>query len=85
MEISELHITNDEENSILNKIILNVSIFDLLKNKFSYKNILINSGEFIINLNNLEVLSSIEEFDNKKINFEKVNIKFFLIKNRLSA
>ena len=29
------------------------------------------SGEFIINLNNLEILSSIEEFDNKKINFEK--------------
>ena len=84
MEISEVHITNDEENSILNKIILNVSIFDLLKNKFSYKNILINSGEFIINLNNLEVLSSIEEFDNKKINFEKVNIKFFDNK-RLSA
>ena len=77
LEISEVHITNDEENSILNKIVLNVSIFDLLKNKFSYKNILINSGEFIINLNNLEVLSSIEEFDNKKINFEKVNIKFF--------
>ena len=77
LEISEVHITNDEENSILNKIILNVSIFDLLKNKFSYKNILINSGEFIINLNNLEILSSIEEFDNKKINFKKVNIKFF--------
>ena len=77
LEISEVHITNDEENSILNKIILNVSIFDLLNNKFSYKNILINSGEFIINLNNLEILSSIEEFDNKKINFEKVNIKFF--------
>ena len=77
LEISEVHITNDEENSILNKIILNVSIFDLLNNKFSYKNIFINSGEFIINLNNLEILSSIEEFDNKKINFEKVNIKFF--------
>ncbi|MEK9893803.1 MAG: hypothetical protein VW454_02495, partial [Pelagibacteraceae bacterium] len=40
LEISEVHITNDEENSILNKIVLNVSIFDLLKNKFSYKNIL---------------------------------------------
>jgi len=77
LEISEVHITNDEENSILNKIVLNVSIFDLLKNKFSYKNILINSGEFIVNLNNLENLSSIEEFDDKKINFEKVNIKFF--------
>ena len=77
LEISEVHITNDEENSILNKFILNVSIFDLLKNKFSYKNILISSGEFIINLNNLGVLTSIEEFNNKKINFEKVNIKFF--------
>ena len=50
---------------------------DLLQNKFSYKNILLDGGEFIINLEKLKNLTKIEEFNKKKIKFNNVSVKFF--------
>jgi len=84
LEISEVHLSNEDENSILNKVILNVSILDLLQNKFSYKNILLDGGEFIINLEKLKNLTKIEEFNKKKIKFNNVSVKFFNQKKTFS-
>ena len=77
LEISEVHLSSEDENSILNQVILNISILDLLQNKFSYKNILLDGGEFIINLEKLKNLTNIEEFNKKKIKFKNVSVKFF--------
>ena len=77
LEISEVHLSNEDENSILNQVVLNISILDLLQNKFSYKNILLDGGEFIINLEKLKNLTKIEEFNKKKIKFNNVSVKFF--------
>ena len=77
LEISEVHLSSEDENSILNQVILNISILDLLQNKFSYKNILLDGGEFIINLEKLKNLTNIEEFNKKKIKFNNVSVKFF--------
>ena len=84
LEISEVHLSNEDENSILNQVILNVSILDLLQNKFSYKNILLDGGEFIINLEKLKNLTKIEEFNKKKVKFNNVSVKFFNQKKTFS-
>lgn len=77
LEISNINLTKNNENSILEKVILNVSIFDLIRNRFKYGDVLLSGGEFIIDLNNAGDLSIISNFKNKKIKFNDVNLRFF--------
>ena len=56
LEISEIHIQKENENSILNKVIIRTSIFDLIQNRFSYKDVTLEGGEFIVS--NLFLLSN---------------------------
>ena len=77
LEISNINLTKNNENSILEKVILNISIFDLIRNRFAYGDVLLSGGEFIIDLNNAGDLSIISNFKNKKIKFNDVNLRFF--------
>ena len=77
LEISNINLTKNNENSILEKVILNISIFDLIRNRFTYGDVFLSGGEFIIDLNNAEDLSIISNFKNKKIKFNDVNLRFF--------
>ena len=77
LEISNINLTKNNENSILEKVILNISIFDLIRNRFTYGDVLLSGGEFIIDLNNTGDLSIISNFKNKKIKFNDVNLRFF--------
>ena len=77
LEISNINLTKNNENSILEKVILNISIFDLIRNRFTYGDVLLSGGEFIIDLNNAGDLSIISNFKNKKIKFNDVNLRFF--------
>ncbi len=78
LEISDIHISKGDENSILNKIVLKVSIIDLLKKKYSYKKkIILNGGELIIDLNSLSDLYLIKKFKNQEIIFKNLSLKFF--------
>ena len=77
LEISNINLTKNNENSILEKVILNISIFDLIRNRFKYGDVLLSGGEFIIDLNNAGDLSIISNFKNKKIKFNDVNLRFF--------
>ena len=74
LEISNINLTKNNENSILEKVILNISIFDLIRNRFTYGDILLSGGELIIDLNNVRDLSIISDFKNKEI--EQINGKF---------
>ena len=77
LEISEIHLTKKNENSIVNKIEVNISIFDLLKNKYFYKKIIFHGGEFIVDLDSLNDVYYNNNFQNKKIIFKELNLKFF--------
>ena len=78
LEISEVHLAKENENSILNKIILRISILDLLKKKYSYKKkIIFDGGELIVDLNNLNDVLFINNFENQKIIFKNLSLKFF--------
>jgi len=77
LEISNINLTKNNENSILEKVILNISIFDLIRNRFTYGDVLLSGGELIIDLNNVRDLSIISDFKNKKIRFNDVNLRFF--------
>ena len=78
LEISEVHIAKENENSILNKIILRISILDLLKKKYSYKKkIILDGGELIVDLNNLNDVMFINDFQNQKVIFRNLSLKFF--------
>lgn len=77
LEITEVYLATESENSIVNKIIINISVYDLLKNRLSFGNIFLHGGEFIADLNNLNQLAEISGFKEKKITFEEVAIKFF--------
>ena len=78
LEISEVYIAKEDENSILNQIILGVSILDLLKENYSYKKkIIFNGGEFIVDLNSLKDVFEIDNFQNQKIIFKNLSLKFF--------
>ena len=77
LEISNINLTKNNENSILEKVILNISIFDLIRNRFTYGDVLLSGGEFIIDLNNVRDLLIISDFKNKKIKFNDVNLRFF--------
>ncbi|MFL2525005.1 MAG: hypothetical protein ACJ0Q7_00670 [Pelagibacteraceae bacterium] len=78
LEISEVHIAKENENSILNKIILRTSILDLLKKKYSYKKkIIFDGGELIVDLNNLNDVMFINDFQYQKVIFKNLSLKFF--------
>ena len=77
LEISEVHVAKNNENSILNKIVLRVSIIDLLKKKYSIKNITFDGGELIIDLNNLNDVYLTKSFNNQKVFFKNLSLKFF--------
>ena len=77
LQISEIYLNKENENSIIDNINVEVSPLDLISNKFSYNDIIIQGGEFIIDLNDLNRLNSIEEFSDKKVIFKEVSLKFF--------
>ncbi len=77
LEISEIHFTKKNENSIVSKIQLNVSIYDMLKSKYFYKKIIFYGGELIVDLDSLNDVYLNSNFQNKKIIFKELNLKFF--------
>ena len=77
LEISEIHVTKKGENSILNKIFVSVSIFDLLRGKYSYEKVVFEGGELIIDLDNLRSVYFIENFQKQRIIFKDLSLKFF--------
>ena len=77
LEITEIHVTKKSENSILNKIFVSVSIFDLLRGKYSYKKVVFEGGELIVDLDNLRNVYLIENFQNQRIIFKDFSLKFF--------
>src|SRR5210317_652879 len=77
LQISEIYLNKENENSIIDNINVEVSPLDLISNKFSYNDIIIQGGEFIIDLNDLNKLNLIEEFSDKKVIFKEVSLKFF--------
>ena len=77
LEISEVYFKKDKENSLVNKIIIDVSIFDLLKGKFNYGNIILENGELLVDTNDFKKLTLIEEFEKQNLILRDVNLKFF--------
>ena len=77
IEISEVHVSKKDENSILNKVFLSISIFDLLRSKYSYKKILFDGGELIIDLDDLRNVYLNDAFKKQKIIFKNLSLKFF--------
>ncbi|MDB3873328.1 hypothetical protein N9317_04700 [Pelagibacteraceae bacterium] len=77
LQISEIYLNKENENSIIDNINVEVSPLDLISNKFSYNDIIIQGGEFIIDLNDLNRFNLIEEFSDKKVIFKEVSLKFF--------
>ena len=77
LEISEIHVTKKGENSILNKIFVSVSIFDLLRGKYSYEDVVFEGGELIVDLDNLRNVYFIENFQKQRIIFKNLSLKFF--------
>lgn len=77
LEISEIHVTKKGENSILNKIFVSVSIFDLLRGKYSYEKVVFEGGELIVDLDNLRNVYFIENFKKQRIIFKDFSLKFF--------
>ena len=77
LEITEIHVTKKSENSILNKIFVSVSIFDLLRGKYSYKKVVFEGGELIVDLDNLRNVYFIENFQKQRIIFKNLSLKFF--------
>ena len=77
LEISEIHVTKKGENSILNKIFVSVSIFDLLRGKYSYEDVVFEGGELIVDLDNLRNIYFIENFQKQRIIFKNLSLKFF--------
>jgi len=84
LQISEIYLNKENENSIIDNINVEVSPLDLISNKFSYNDIIIQGGEFIIDLNDLNRLNLIEEFSDKKVIFKEVSLKFFNNKQSFS-
>ena len=77
MEISEVHVSKKDENSILNKVYLSISIFDLLRSKYTYKKILFDGGELIVDLEDLRSVYINDDFKKQKITLKNVSLKFF--------
>jgi len=77
LEISDVYLKNKNENSILNKIKVEISVYNLIQNKFSYNDITLDGGEFIIDISNFSKINDIKEFDRKKIVLKNIDLKFF--------
>jgi len=77
LEISEVHVSQKDENSILNKVFINISIFDLLRGNYSYKKILFDGGELIVDLDDLQNIYKNNAFKKQEIKFENLSLKFF--------
>jgi len=77
IEISEVHVSKKDENSILNKVFLSISIFDLLRSKYSYKKILFDGGELIVDLDDLGNIFKNDAFEKQNIKFKNLSLKFF--------
>lgn len=77
LELSEVHVSKKNENSILNKVFLSISIFDLLRNKYSYKKILFDGGELIVDLDDLGNVFKNDAFEKQNIKFKNLSLKFF--------
>ena len=77
LELSEVHVSKKNENSILNKVFLSISIFDLLRSKYSYKKILFDGGELIVDLDDLGNVFKNDAFEKQKIIFKNLSLKFF--------
>ena len=77
LEISDVYLKNKNENSILNKIKVEISVYNLIQNKFSYDDITLDGGEFIIDISNSSKINDIKEFDRKKIVLKNIDLKFF--------
>ena len=77
LEISEVHVSQKDENSILNKVYINISIFDLLRGNYSYKKILFDGGELIVDLDDLQNIYKNNAFKKQEIKFENLSLKFF--------
>jgi hypothetical protein len=85
IELSEIHFSKNTENSILDKMNLRVSVHSLFKTSIDYGNIVLEGGEFLIDLEDVKKLSKIEEFKRKKeIKIKNVNLKFFNKANSFS-
>ena len=83
LELSEVHVSKKNENSILNKVFLSISIFDLLRSKYSYKKILFDGGELIVDLEDLGNVFKNDAFEKQNIIFKNLSLKFFRNKNHL--
>ena len=77
LEISEVHVSKKDENSILNKVYLSISIFDLLRSTYTYKKILFDGGELIVDLEDLRSVYINDDFKKQKITLKNVSLKFF--------
>ena len=77
LEISEVHVSKKDENSILNKVYLSISIFDLLRSKYTYKKILFDGGELIVDLEDLRSVYINDDFKKQIITLKNVSLKFF--------
>ena len=77
LELSEVHVSKKNENSILNKVFLSISIFDLLRSKYSYKKILFDGGELIVDLDDLGNVFKNDAFEKQNIKFKNLSLKFF--------
>ena len=77
LELSEVHVSKKNENSILNKVFLSISIFDLLRSKYSYKKILFDGGELIVDLDDLGNVFINDAFEKQNIKFKNLSLKFF--------
>ncbi len=81
LEVSEVHVSKKDENSILNKVFLSISIFDLLRSQYSYKKILFDGGELIVDLDDLRNVYTNPALNKQKIIFKNLSLKFFQNKN----
>ena len=81
LQLTEIYLKKEEENSVIDKIVLDVSIIDLLKGKFNYGDIVLEDGEILVDINDYKKLTLIEEFEKQNLEFRRVNFKFFDEKN----
>ena len=77
LELSEVHVSKKNENSILNKVFLSISIFDLLRGEYSYKKILFEGGELVVDLDDLGNVFKNDAFKKQNIKFKNLSLKFF--------
>ena len=60
LQLTEIYLKKDEENSVIDKIVLDVSIIDLLNGKFNYGEIVLEDGEIVVDIHDYKKLTFIE-------------------------